>query len=570
MNKLKKQFYPLYYFFNRYRGRSVISIIGLTISGFSEAFSFAALFPLIKIGMGGEVDSSSRIGAFFQEFFVFLGLELSIGNVLFVITAFMVLKSILLFISMLMVGYTAQDVVADLRAQFVRSALAAKWSFFSSEKTGEMAIAMGSESDRALKSYTCGAEMISGLIQIAFYGSLAMAMSLTVTLSAFGVSVFSFLILHRFIQMAKDAGIQQTASQKSLFSMLLDGFRGVKVLKAMGKEKQLESMLVERIESLKEANKKDVLSSKALMNAQEPLRVVFVVVGLYFFMGFWKGGVESLLVLLLLFYRTVGRLGDIQKQYQKVVSLSPSFWFFINSIKRAEADVETWDGTEKAEFSKGISLEKVSFSYGTKKVLDELSLDIPYGKLVALVGESGSGKTTIADLVIGLNRADSGKILIDGKDITQLSMQSWRERIGYVPQETYLFHDTIKKNIELQESYSDEEVLEALRKSGAESFIKSLGEGIHYNVGEHGSKLSGGQRQRIAIARSLIRKPALLVMDESTTALDPDTEKEIIQTLESLKGELTILAISHQPAIQKAAETVYYLKRGVIQEKREG
>src|SRR5690606_21587447 len=152
----------------------------------------------------------------------------------------------------------------------------------------------------------------------------------------------------------------------------------------------------------------------------------------------------------------------------------------------------------------------------------------PKGKLTTLIGPSGAGKTTLSDVLLGLVRPRSGQILVDGVPLEELNLEQWRELVGYVPQELFLFHDTVMNNVTLGDPHiTPEEVREALEAAGAWSFVEQLPQGMDTVVGERGTLLSGGQRQRISIARALVRKPKLLLLDEVTSALDPATEAEI-------------------------------------------
>jgi ATP-binding cassette subfamily C protein len=210
-------------------------------------------------------------------------------------------------------------------------------------------------------------------------------------------------------------------------------------------------------------------------------------------------------------------------------------------------------------------LKDVGFSYDDKRILDELSLTIPAGSFTAIIGPSGSGKTTILDLIIGLLQPACGKVLIDGVPLQDLDMQRWRRTIGYVPQETVLLHDSLFNNVALGDpDVSEADVVSALQAAGAWTFTEKLAEGIHSNVGERGGMLSGGQRQRIMIARALVHRPRLLIMDEATTALDPQSEAAICETLQQLSGRQTILAISHQPAMLEAADRAYRMQDGHV------
>ena len=194
-----------------------------------------------------------------------------------------------------------------------------------------------------------------------------------------------------------------------------------------------------------------------------------------------------------------------------------------------------------------------------------MSLKVQANRITSLIGASGAGKSTLVDLILGFQEIGAGTILVDGKRIEDVDMRAWRSMIGYVPQELFLFHDTIRRNITLgAPNISESHLNDCLKAAGAASFVAEMPDGLDTVVGERGSKISGGQRQRIALARALLMRPELLILDEPTTALDPQTEAQNCATLKFLGKGLTILAISHQSAVADISDTVYRIEAGKV------
>lgn len=218
-----------------------------------------------------------------------------------------------------------------------------------------------------------------------------------------------------------------------------------------------------------------------------------------------------------------------------------------------------------------IRFENVTFGYdsGSKRnVINDLTLDIPHGKTVALVGPSGGGKTTICNLIPRFYELKSGKILIDGNDITSLTRHSLRENIGIVSQDVFLFNGTVKENIAYGNlNATDEEIVEAAKRANIHDFIMTLDKGYDSDVGERGVKLSGGQKQRISIARVFLKNPPILILDEATSALDNATEMQIQSALEKLAKGRTVLVVAHRLSTVKNANEIIVLDRDGVRER---
>jgi len=219
-----------------------------------------------------------------------------------------------------------------------------------------------------------------------------------------------------------------------------------------------------------------------------------------------------------------------------------------------------------SELHKGIQLKNVSFAYpGRSQTLNRVNIDIAKGQMTALVGESGSGKSTIADLILGLQVPDEGSIVIDDQPLTIFNLNSFRSRIGYVPQDPQLFNASIRLNLLWSYKDASESDLNlALTLANAERFVAELPNGMDTVVGDRGVRLSGGQRQRIALARALIRKPEMLILDEATSALDSESEQFIQIAIDRIAASTTILVIAHRLSTIASAQQVYVIKKGVV------
>jgi ATP-binding cassette subfamily C protein len=266
-----------------------------------------------------------------------------------------------------------------------------------------------------------------------------------------------------------------------------------------------------------------------------------------------------------LFYRTGQRLGNLQIYYQQIFTAIPPFWFVTNIISSAQQEREDLKSGDEAFLNDSIIFNKVSFAYDSKNILSSVDLIIKAGDFVTIVGPSGGGKTTLTDMLLRFNNPDTGTIEIDGKNINNFSKSSMRNMIGYVPQETTLFFDSIRNNLTFGNSeITDLQLKDVLRRAGAISFVEQLPEGLDFNVGEHGGRLSGGQKQRLGLARALLNDPKILLLDEPTSSLDKKSENDILNTLNDLRGTVTIIAISHQETFVNASDKKYLLENGEL------
>lgn len=224
---------------------------------------------------------------------------------------------------------------------------------------------------------------------------------------------------------------------------------------------------------------------------------------------------------------------------------------------------------ESIAFQSKVEIDGINWRYQQDLpfVLKELSFDIKKGESVALIGESGAGKSTLADVLLGLLRPEEGSVKVDGRDIYSI-LPKWSRMIGYVPQMVFLIDDTIKNNIAFgirEDEIDDEMVWRALEQAQLRKTVESMEQGLDTIVGERGIKLSGGQRQRIAIARALYYNPDILILDEATSALDSDTEKAVMEAIEALQGNKTLVIIAHRLSTIRKCDKIYEVKNGVVE-----
>jgi ATP-binding cassette subfamily C protein len=324
-------------------------------------------------------------------------------------------------------------------------------------------------------------------------------------------------------------------------------------------------MLQTETRRLNKALRKQVFAKEALRALQEPMIIGFLALGLYVAMIYFQLSLASVTVLVFLLARLMSQMGRVQRHYQKMMISESAYWSLQDKIEEARNHHETTLGGQEPVLKRAIRMDGVSFGYEELTVLENASLSFPAGSFTTIVGPSGAGKTTVVDLLIGLLRPQKGEIWVDDLSLADIDIRRWRRMIGYVPQETLLLHDSVKVNVTLGDpSLKAADVERALRAAGAWDFVAAMPQGMDSSVGERGGMLSGGQRQRIAIARALVHDPALLILDEATSALDPESELAIGRTLQQLSGKLTIVAISHQPALMQTADRTYRLQNGSV------
>jgi len=550
----------------RYPSRTLIMLLCLTLAALAEGVGLSSTLPLLGMVTGSKGEPST-LELTLRSALAAIGLEPTLGVLLTLLVLGSVVKASLMLLAQRQVGYTVAHVATDLRLALLRALLSARWLYYVRQPVGMLANAFATEASRASEAYLYGTTLVSQLIQTVLYLSLAAAVSWQTTLAATFVGLGTVGALSGLVRKTKRAGVRQTDLMRTLIARMTDVLYAVKPLKAMGREPLIAPLLEHETESLNRALRRQVLSKEAVRALQEPLLVVSLTGGLYVATTFWDIAVDSVIMLSLVFARALFSLQKSQKQYQAMAACESAFWSLQKTIDESERQGETVTGTREPVFERGLSVRDVDFAYEERPILAGANLFIPAGEVTAIVGPSGAGKTTIADLALGLVRPQRGEVYLDDVPMSEIDVARWRHRVGYVPQEMLLLHEDVLTNVTLGDpTLTRGDVEEALQAAGAAEFVRELPQGLDTPLGERGARLSGGQRQRIAIARALVHRPSLLILDEATAALDPASEAGIYDTVRSLRGRTTILAISHQPGLLEVADRVYRLSGGRIDE----
>ena len=552
-------------FMNAYRWRTAVMLACLVLSGFAEGVGVMTMLPVIEAMNETPGSVSSPIGIAVQDALVVIGVTPSIGSLLVLLSIAMVVKAALLLVAMLQAGYTVAQVTTDLRTRVIKTVLAAEWRYFVDNPIGMVSNSIATESQRASKAYYAACLMMAESVQVIVYAGIALSISPLVTMISIALAPLIFLLFAPLVRSAKHAGNKQTELQRSILEWVTHGLQGIKPIKAMGRVSFVGPVLERDVQSLNSALRKQTFAVQALKTQQEPVIIVGLAAGLYAMVTIGGMQFSSLLVLAILFYRLIGKFAGMQKRYQTLVINHSAYWSLDSLAAEAEARKECAGGSVRVELNSGIEFDNVIMDFGEHRVLNELSLTLPKQGLVVLTGPSGAGKTTLIDLLTGLIQPIGGEIRIDGVSLDKVDLAQWRHTIGYVPQEMVLFHDSIRNNVLLgDEGFTDKDIWKVIDQAGLLDVIKALPEGLDTMLGEQGARLSGGQRQRLAIARALIRRPRILILDEVTTSLDPATERTVCNMLNVVAVNTLVLAISHQQEIQRVADQIINLENGSV------
>ena len=537
----------------------------LLLASLSEAIGIGTLLPAANAILGNGTSDASGTSQVIRTFIESLGISPSLWNLLIVIVALLTFKSVVSFGALAYAGITGARVAINLRRKLIKAIFEARWSFYADQSGGRFANAISNDATRAGDAYQFSAVVVAGILQLAAYAAVAIFVDWRIALLGGFAGTIISLVMSRLIRISKQAGYKQADRVASLTIDMVDMLSNIKALKSMDRYQLLVQGLSGLLRRIKRSLVTIQLAKHGVTQGSDALVNIMTGAVVYAAHTLLGATLPELLVTGIVFFQIINNLTKLQKQLQTAVVVEGSYVRTMELIERAENEKESHAGTVMPRLGTGCLFESVSFAHGTTPVISNATFEIPANRITVLQGPSGSGKTTLIDLLIGLNTAQKGTILIGSHPIETIDIKAWRQSIGYVPQELMLFHDTIHENISLSNpDISTTAILAALEQAGAKDFIDALPAGIETDVGEMGGRLSGGQRQRISLARALVANPKILILDEVTSALDPETEAGIVSNIASLRGRYTIIAITHRPAWTKIADRLYTISNGHV------
>jgi len=538
----------------------------LIIQGIIAALALIAIVPIADFLFDPALSKHTSITGYLISFFRALNLPVNfwtLGAQFIILNILKGLLDIAINYAVLSIKY---NIIRGLIGEAFGTFFKARWEFFSSASNGQLLNTLNKEVLTIGDTVGQLATIFSNIIQVCILLFVPLWLNPSMTITTIGLTAvlaFPFFLLHR---MSYRFGKRNTETANVAMGILNESLQAARLILGFGRQQKEKERYLKAFDEHTHVTLRSQTLTSAVPYLFRPLAMLAAIIAMGF--ALQKGSPVSELAAVL--WSLLAAMPIFATLLQGRVSISnflPSY-DQLNSLKEKAAEFKEIEGSilfKKLDTS--IEFKDVSFTYpGREKTISKINLCIKKGVMTALVGESGSGKSTITDIVLGLQIPHKGEILIDGISLSDLKQNTFRERIGYVPQDPLLFHASIRENLLWAYEATEDEIWTALRLANAERFIKDMSEGIDTIVGDRGARLSGGQRQRIALARALLRKPELLILDEATSSLDSESEQLIQQSIEQISHNTTILIVAHRLSTIAKADQVYVLSKGDILE----
>lgn len=546
-----------------------ILVVWTALVGLGEGTSIVLLLPLLdRVGIVAQ-SAQGVANAVIQKGLALVGAHSTLEILMLVVvaaTAQMILSVALSWWS----SRLARSYQAQRRLELFAAFMRAKWSFLVDRKAGEMVNAITTESERLARALTTALSLFGSAIVALIYVALSAFIAWQATLCLIGFAIAVSLGMTLLYRKNYTFGRNLAPTNAQLQAMLEERFAGAKFIKAsVGVDRALLEIepVVRRISEINTVGAAMPGMVRSLLEYAGLIGVAVILVLTSTKFGIAPGNV---IIVLALFGRLFPRVTTVQAQLY-ALGTSVHAVEALNTLQTAaEGQAERQDRSTRQlmiEVPAHLSVRNLQVKFGERLALDQINLTLAVPGLLAIVGRSGAGKSTLVHALLGLIEPNAGSIQFGPYDLASAPLGAWRRSIGYVPQETILFHTSIKDNLRLvNPAASESDLKTAARRAHALEFIEALPHGFETIIGDQGVKLSGGQRQRLGIARALLMNPALLIMDEAMSALDTESEAELIRMLGDLRKDIGILLVAHRLAAARSADIVCVFENGRVAE----
>ncbi|KMK75022.1 ABC transporter ATP-binding protein [Alkalihalobacillus pseudalcaliphilus] len=462
-----------------------------------------------------------------------------------------------------------------LRVQMYEVLLYTKWNFYVKNRKSDVIHLLTSEVSKVSAGTYYFLQFLASFIFTFIQIGLAFWLSPSITVFVLLSGLLLLFLNRKFLRRSLELGKRNYVLGKEYLAGITDQINGIKDIKS----NTLESSRLSWYKKItKDIEKEQVDYTVIKSTSQFYYKVasaLFTAVFIYLAISLFQAQLAQLMLIIVIFSRLWPSVMNIQSSVEQILTTLPAFKAVNNMQSECKRDKEFSElaATTPLELNDGIECREVYFGYDEKQyALKNINVKIKANQMTAVVGRSGAGKSTLIDIVIGLHKPQKGSVIIDGIIRTDEMLYSMRKAISYVPQEPFLFNASIKDNLQLVlTDANEEEMWEALHFSSAEDFVRKLPDGLDTIIGDRGIKLSGGERQRIVLARAILKKPSILILDEATSSLDTENEANIQAAIERLKGRMTIIVIAHRLSTIRNADQVIVLDEGqVVQNGRFG
>ncbi|MFZ2060086.1 MAG: ABC transporter ATP-binding protein [Candidatus Binatus sp.] len=538
----------------------------------TEGVGIALLLPTLQVAgfnMAGQGEAG-RYAAMLSNAFVAMGVRPSLIILLAVFVTLVGARTVLGQIQSVGMYAVQQEVEHHMRRRLYHAIADANWLFVCRSRASDFTHALTHEIYRIGSGTNLALVFTGEIVLLVLYMTIAFALSAGMTgLVLVSGALLTFVFRGR-THAIQEQGEEVSSTNKSLYSATIEHLQSLKAAKTYGAEERNFSIYSHLSADVVRANVDGARQQAIAATWFELGSVVILAVVLYVSIKVLAVSPAAILILLLLFARVMPRIMTGQQHYRAFVNSLPSFKNLLNIEARCAAAAEpAAHPHDRMSLTRELAADHLSFAYSEGRVaaVRDLSLVIPAGKVVALVGPSGAGKSTIADILMGLVQPDSGTLRLDGRPLGPEGVRGWRDQIGYVAPDTFLFHDTIRANLKwARPEASEDEMLAALRQASVFDFVAGLKDGLDTVVGDRGMMLSQGERQRLALARAFLRRPSMLILDEATNSLDSENEGRVLDAIESRRGELTVVLIAHRLSTIRWADLIYVVEGGQVVE----